>query len=798
MKPADVSRKNMMFFFLFPQVYWICCLLVIASGYFIGLTLSNPTPSPSPSPIPSASPSPGPSASPSPGPGPTPVPSVEPTAESEKSSETTSSDLDLETQDQVAILKQINRVNEDGSYTFGYEAADGSFKIETRDVAGNVRGMFGFINENGELKRVSYSASNGTGFQSSGTLNIPPLPGTPLSGDDDSYKQIPPKIYQQLVRPSKKDEETSTRINLLPTTINYGSSTTSTPRLPIYIYGSSTLKNDVSSTIKPVVIQHIPKVRPTPASSSTEPTESEEITSRPTYGSYLPKKSSTPSYITLKSNEITSTESTTIEEPTRKPNVIQVIRPRTGPYKKVIVTKRPIDTTTPKVVTTTDYYSKDYAARLRDKEIQNEFYNNGVRRQLPYNTNYATGPDYMNLVTSGTEDSPDVYGGGPTSRPYPAAAYRTLFTQIPQHQRILQNSYIQNQNQYLAAALNSGLPLPNINPQLPYPGGPQPIPGGPQQIGPNNFLPPVNPEYQQPGRRLPNPPADPRQYTDQRVTSPAPVPQPAPAPQVPPVAPNQPYPPPYIPPALMEQIIRMLLLAQQRRQPQGISPFQQALISTLGPNNIPPELQDNKGYGYDPRYYQAPYPNYSQVPYPYPPYGTQSNYDPRYADPRLMGPYGDPRAPPYPPPYPYPDPRYGYQQGPYGPNPYGPYQPRLPYGIDPRQQQQNDDSFLLRMLLSARYPPQEPNPEVQNSPNTVERSPVYGQRLADPSAYRQRLSESGAYGQRLSDSTTSPTTLKPRLSSVRNVQILDPVNESTESSSSFVRNIKSKKSEKSE
>lgn len=40
----------------------------------------------------------------------------------------------------VSILKQINKVNDDGSYTFGYEASDGSFKVETRDVAGNVKG----------------------------------------------------------------------------------------------------------------------------------------------------------------------------------------------------------------------------------------------------------------------------------------------------------------------------------------------------------------------------------------------------------------------------------------------------------------------------------------------------------------------------------------------------------------------------------------------------------------------------------------------------------------------------------
>lgn len=45
-----------------------------------------------------------------------------------------------EDQTEVAILKQVNRVNDDGSYTFGYEAADGSFKIETRDVRGNVKG----------------------------------------------------------------------------------------------------------------------------------------------------------------------------------------------------------------------------------------------------------------------------------------------------------------------------------------------------------------------------------------------------------------------------------------------------------------------------------------------------------------------------------------------------------------------------------------------------------------------------------------------------------------------------------
>ncbi|XP_039277506.1 5'-3' exoribonuclease 2 [Nilaparvata lugens] len=38
----------------------------------------------------------------------------------------------------VPILKQINRHNEDGSYSYGYEAADGSFKIETKHPSGEV------------------------------------------------------------------------------------------------------------------------------------------------------------------------------------------------------------------------------------------------------------------------------------------------------------------------------------------------------------------------------------------------------------------------------------------------------------------------------------------------------------------------------------------------------------------------------------------------------------------------------------------------------------------------------------
>lgn len=60
------------------------------------------------------------------------------------------------------IIKQIRRVNSDGSYTVGYEADDGTFKIESRDVLGNIKGTYGFVDQNGEIKRVSYTANNDT------------------------------------------------------------------------------------------------------------------------------------------------------------------------------------------------------------------------------------------------------------------------------------------------------------------------------------------------------------------------------------------------------------------------------------------------------------------------------------------------------------------------------------------------------------------------------------------------------------------------------------------------------------
>lgn len=70
--------------------------------------------------------------------------------------------------DPVPILKQISKQNDDGSYSFGYEAGDGSFKIETKYPDGSVQGKYGYVDDSGKLREVEYGASSKRGFEPQG------------------------------------------------------------------------------------------------------------------------------------------------------------------------------------------------------------------------------------------------------------------------------------------------------------------------------------------------------------------------------------------------------------------------------------------------------------------------------------------------------------------------------------------------------------------------------------------------------------------------------------------------------
>lgn len=83
----------------------------------------------------------------------------------------------------IPILKQVNRQNEDGSYSYGYESADGTFKIETKYPTGEVYGKYGYVDEEtGKLRTVEYGASS-RGFEPVGTgITVPP----PVVGVDSN------------------------------------------------------------------------------------------------------------------------------------------------------------------------------------------------------------------------------------------------------------------------------------------------------------------------------------------------------------------------------------------------------------------------------------------------------------------------------------------------------------------------------------------------------------------------------------------------------------------------------------
>lgn len=73
-----------------------------------------------------------------------------------------------------SILQQIQQLNEDGSFTFGYENSDGSYRMENRDASGYVVGRYGYIDAYGKTQEMDYVSGNlggvSVGHQMRGSL----------------------------------------------------------------------------------------------------------------------------------------------------------------------------------------------------------------------------------------------------------------------------------------------------------------------------------------------------------------------------------------------------------------------------------------------------------------------------------------------------------------------------------------------------------------------------------------------------------------------------------------------------
>lgn len=296
----------------------------------------------------------------------------------------------------VEIIKQIKKVNDDGSYTFGYEAEDGTFKIESRDVLGNVKGTFGFVDTDGEIKRVSYSTTNAT---ESATV-------------------------------SSADKERSQTVQSIPKVHNR--TIVSTTRRPNIIYPSS-------------VIQSIPRRRIISSSSTTSSSSSNSnistasTTERPSY----------KNLVKAHDFDITARSSSTTESPIRSSTVgirpaghfirSSTISPHSDnqrftegqlirPTQPDIITPRPTESYTRRLlITRNPYLDEQSASTVKPVEEQAEEHVRGnlLRRQLSQEkiSTFDTRQHIINLQQSVGDDSTDVYSGSFTT-----GAPRPLFT----------------------------------------------------------------------------------------------------------------------------------------------------------------------------------------------------------------------------------------------------------------------------------------------------------------------------------------------------------------------------------
>lgn len=309
----------------------------------------------------------------------------------------------------VDIVKQIRRLNEDGSYTVGYEAGDGTFKIESRDVQGNIKGTFGYVDGDGEIKRVSYSTSNGT----HSPLLIPIVP--------------------------------SVRIN------RTSSSTTRRPQ-PTVVYSKTS-----SGPTKPTVIQAIPRRRPTtstnqPAAITT--TESYRVVtgnllslnaSNPTVDPSEPKiLKQFPIFTPRTSSEtikpVLLPESNT---PVNEPKIYH----QNGQQRMPLEANSTASTTVSSFIRSALVYEKTLD---RAKENQKAIRQNTFRRQLNP-TNFENEHMYA-LQQSVGEDTTDVYGGSialgtsrplfttTTGRPRPISIHSILASRQKLHDKLVTSS----------------------------------------------------------------------------------------------------------------------------------------------------------------------------------------------------------------------------------------------------------------------------------------------------------------------------------------------------------------------
>merc|ERR1711892_872671 len=92
----------------------------------------------------------------------------------------------------VPILQFIDTQNTDGSYTYGFESGEGTYKLERRYPDGRVVGKYGYFDPQGVLREASYGAEAGRGFE-------PVIAGVELP-PTTIVNEVEPELAERVIR----------------------------------------------------------------------------------------------------------------------------------------------------------------------------------------------------------------------------------------------------------------------------------------------------------------------------------------------------------------------------------------------------------------------------------------------------------------------------------------------------------------------------------------------------------------------------------------------------------------------
>ncbi|XP_011686488.1 PREDICTED: mediator of RNA polymerase II transcription subunit 15-like [Wasmannia auropunctata] len=204
----------------------------------------------------------------------------------------------------VQTIRNYNKVNDDGSFTFGYEAADGSFKEETRGTDCVVRGKYGYIDPDGNKREFTYVSGNPCD---------PNAPKEEEEEEEEEKEELPGRANYPVVRPVPR-----------PVRPTYQPTTT---RAPTTIFQSEyQLDDDASQELTEDDLK--PQLRP---SAFRRPTTIVQVT--PSTAIYESSPSPTPSLFRLASTPAAQYQTTASpvlrSQPTVTSNVYQSLETTT-------------------------------------------------------------------------------------------------------------------------------------------------------------------------------------------------------------------------------------------------------------------------------------------------------------------------------------------------------------------------------------------------------------------------------------------------------------------------------------